>query len=50
METISDEDLKKSGLYVEGNAKQLYDLTDEQAEHLFSLRNKTESISFNEED
>jgi len=42
METIADEDLIKSKLFVKDNAKNLYDLSDEQAEHLFSLRNKTE--------
>ena len=44
-EVISDEDLEKIGMYNPEGAKNLYDLTDEEAEELLSIRKKVEKIS-----
>jgi penicillin amidase len=43
--TVTDEELKKAGLYVDAEESQLYDMDQRKAEHLFSFREKIDQIS-----
>ena len=41
---MNDEELKKIGLFVEDNASNLYELTNEKANELFEIRTKKDHI------
>ena len=41
---MSDEELKKIGLFVDENEKNLYEISDEKFNELFENREKTEKI------
>lgn len=43
--TVTDEDLKKAGLFVGEDEGMLYDMDQRKAEHLFTLREKVDQIN-----
>jgi hypothetical protein len=47
MQTILDEDLKKAGLFVDRSKDSLYEISDEEFDRLFAIRDgKAKSVNF----